>query len=62
MRGEDASSHQLRDDLMTMLVAGHETTAAVLTWTFFELAKNKTWYYRVQDEIDNVLQVRFHLP
>eukprot|EP01039_Chlorochromonas_danica_P009028 gene9028-9963_t len=58
MRGEDASSHQLRDDLMTMLVAGHETTAAVLTWTFFELAKNKTWYYRVQDEIDNVLQGR----
>ncbi len=31
MRGEDAEDKQLRDDLMTMLIAGHETTAAVLT-------------------------------
>jgi cytochrome P450 len=32
------SDKQLRDDLMTMLVAGHETTAALLTWTLFEMA------------------------
>jgi cytochrome P450 len=37
MRGEDLSSMTLRDDLMTMLIAGHETTAAMLTWTLFEL-------------------------
>ena len=37
MRGEDLSSSTLRDDLMTMLIAGHETTAAMLTWTLFEL-------------------------
>jgi cytochrome P450 family 97 subfamily B polypeptide 3 len=30
---------QLRDDLMTMLIAGHETTAAVLTWSIFLLAQ-----------------------
>lgn len=30
---------QLRDDLMTMLIAGHETTAAVLTWATFLLAQ-----------------------
>ncbi len=40
MRGEDVSNKQLRDDLMTMLIAGHETTAAVLTWLFFCLAQN----------------------
>ena len=39
MRGEDLSSKVLRDDLMTMLIAGHETTAAMLTWTLFELSK-----------------------
>lgn len=38
MRGEDLTSKILRDDLMTMLIAGHETTAAMLTWTLFELA------------------------
>lgn len=38
-RGEDITNKQLRDDLMTMLVAGHETTAAVLTWTAFCLAQ-----------------------
>ena len=32
MRGADIDNKQLRDDLMTMLIAGHETTAAVLTW------------------------------
>jgi cytochrome P450 len=39
MRGEDTTSTQLRDDLMTMLIAGHETTAAVLTWTMYELSQ-----------------------
>jgi cytochrome P450 len=37
MRGADIDNKQLRDDLMTMLIAGHETTAAVLTWALFEL-------------------------
>ncbi|KAG5014022.1 hypothetical protein JHK86_026283 [Glycine max] len=37
--GDDVSSKQLRDDLMTMLIAGHETSAAVLTWTFYLLSK-----------------------
>lgn len=35
------SSKQLRDDLMTMLIAGHETSAAVLTWTFYLLTTVK---------------------
>lgn len=58
MRGEDTSSRQLRDDLMTMLIAGHETTAAVLTWTFYELSQNYDLYKRVQKEVDDVLQGR----
>jgi cytochrome P450 len=58
MRGEDTTSLQLRDDLMTMLIAGHETTAAVLTWTFYELARNPVLYRQVQQEIDTVLQGR----
>lgn len=37
---EEVSANQLRDDLLSMLVAGHETTASVLTWTFYLLAQN----------------------
>jgi cytochrome P450 len=58
MRGEDASTKQLRDDLMTMLIAGHETTAAVLTWAAFMLAQNPSMISKVQAEIDSVLEGR----
>ena len=54
MRGEDAGTRQLRDDLMTMLIAGHETTAAVLTWTLYELAQQPSLMRRLQAEIDEV--------
>lgn len=56
MRGEDTSSKQLRDDLMTMLIAGHETTAAVLTWTFYELSQQPLLLARVRREIDETLK------
>jgi len=55
MRGADIDNKQLRDDLMTMLVAGHETTAAVLTWALFELSKNPDIKMRVVEEIDRVV-------
>ncbi|WOH07922.1 hypothetical protein DCAR_0727357 [Daucus carota subsp. sativus] len=49
------SSKQLRDDLMTMLIAGHETTAAVLTWTFYLLSKEPSVMLKLQNEVDSVL-------
>jgi hypothetical protein len=54
-------SRQLRDDLMTMLIAGHETTAAVLTWTLFNLAQNPELTKEIQDEIESVIG-RSRLP
>ena len=57
MRGEDVSSMALRDDLMTMLIAGHETTAAVLTWTLFELSKGDPgMLHEIQAEVRSVLK------
>ncbi|CAN6273957.1 unnamed protein product [Urochloa humidicola] len=53
--GDDVSSKQLRDDLMTMLIAGHETSAAVLTWTFYLLSKYPKVMAKLQDEVDNIL-------
>jgi cytochrome P450 family 97 subfamily B polypeptide 3 len=55
MRGEESTSVQLRDDLMTMLIAGHETTAAVLTWALFELSQQPELIAKVQKEIDEVV-------
>lgn len=45
---------QLRDDLMTLLIAGHETTAAMLTWTLHELMKpeNRCFLDEIYDEVD----------
>ncbi|KAL9426916.1 hypothetical protein AB3S75_033655 [Citrus x aurantiifolia] len=57
--GDDVSSKQLRDDLMTMLIAGHETSAAVLTWTFYLLSKEPAVLSKLQDEVDSILGDRF---
>lgn len=54
------SSKQLRDDLMTMLIAGHETTAAVLTWTVYCLTSHPEVVARVHSEASQaVLLAKF---
>ena len=46
-------SHQeLRDELMTLLVAGHETTASELAWAFELLPRHPHVLNRLTDEID----------
>lgn len=55
MRGEDISGKQLRDDLMTFLIAGHETTAAVLTWAVLCLTQAPAKMRKLQAEVDAVL-------
>ncbi len=52
---EEVSSVQLRDDLLSMLVAGHETTGSVLTWTLYLLVTNPETMKRAQEEVDRVL-------
>ncbi|KAF5829169.1 cytochrome P450 [Dunaliella salina] len=54
--GEQITSKQLRDDLMTMLVAGHETTAALLTWTLYQLAGNPQIAGRVRQELESYFE------
>jgi len=52
---EEVSSVQLRDDLLSMLVAGHETTGSVLTWTLYLLVCNPEAMAKAQAEVDEVL-------
>ncbi|XP_028789984.1 carotene epsilon-monooxygenase, chloroplastic [Neltuma alba] len=55
---EEVSSLQLRDDLLSLLVAGHETTGSVLTWTLYLLSKDSSSLAKAQEEVDRVLQGR----
>lgn len=52
---EEVSSVQLRDDLLSMLVAGHETTGSVLTWTLYLLSKDPSSLRKAREEVDQVL-------
>jgi cytochrome P450 len=46
---------QLRDEVMTLFLAGQETTANALTWTFYCLSQNPAAEALVHDELDAVL-------
>jgi cytochrome P450 len=46
------SQQELRDELMTALVAGHETTASQLAWAFERLAREPAAVARLTDELD----------
>jgi cytochrome P450 len=50
--GSPMSAEELRDELMTALVAGHETTASQLAWAFERLAHEPVALARLQREID----------
>ena len=52
---EEVDSTQLRDDLLSMLVAGHETTGSALTWTLYLLATNPATMAAAHEEVDRVL-------
>lgn len=52
LRGEEVDNKQMRDDLITLLIAGHETTAAVLTWATYALIHHPEQLKKVQAEID----------
>lgn len=55
LRDNQASRAQLQDDMRTVLIAGHETVASVLTWATYELAKNPRIAQKVKEEVQNVL-------
>ena len=46
------SRQELRDELMTLLVAGHETTASALAWAFERLAREPAVRGRLADEVN----------
>jgi cytochrome P450 len=53
--GEGMTDRQLRDELVTLFLAGHETTAIALTWTFHLLAQTPRAEAILQKEVDSAL-------
>jgi cytochrome P450 len=56
--GEAMNAEQIRDELITVFGAGHETTAHSLAWTWMLLAQHPTILMKMQLELDSVLQGR----
>ncbi|MBI3967523.1 MAG: cytochrome P450 [Chloroflexi bacterium] len=56
--GERMSDRQLRDEVMTMFLAGHETTAILLSWTWYLLSTNPEAGERLRAELAQVLAGR----
>lgn len=53
--GGTMTDTQVRDETMTLFLAGHETTANALAWTWYELARNPEVERALQRELDAVL-------
>jgi cytochrome P450 len=53
--GERMTDRQVRDEVMTIFLAGHETTSVALTWTFYLLSQHPAVAAKLRSELDAVL-------
>jgi cytochrome P450 len=53
--GSQMTPKQLRDETMTLFLAGHETTAQMLGWTWYMLGENPSAEVRLHQELSSVL-------
>jgi cytochrome P450 len=56
--GSQMNDRQLRDEVMTLFLAGHETTALTLAWTWYLLGTNPAAEQKFHAELDEVLRGR----
>lgn len=67
--GQGLSDAEIRDEMITLLIAGHETVASALTWGWYLLSLHPTVRMQMEAELDRVLNGRLptaadleHLP
>ncbi|MUL36914.1 cytochrome P450 [Gloeocapsopsis dulcis] len=53
--GTQMTNQQVRDEAMTLFLAGHETTANAMTWTWFLLSQHTQVEAKLQEELQTVL-------
>jgi cytochrome P450 len=58
--GQGMDDQQVRDEVITLLIAGHETVSTALTWTWYLLSQYPDVERQLHTELDNVLGG--HLP
>ena len=56
--GTQMTPQQLHDETMTLFLAGHETTAQMLSWTWYALSQNPAVRTRLEEELEGVLGSR----
>lgn len=56
--GEQMTDEQIRDETITLLIAGHETTANALAWTWYLLAQHPELREELERELEGVLAGR----
>ncbi len=54
--GERMTNKQIRDEVITIFSAGHETTSNLLSWTLYLLARHPDVLAKLRQELDSVLQ------
>jgi cytochrome P450 len=57
-KARQMTDKQVRDEALTLLIAGHETTANALTWTWYLLSQNLEAEARMHKELERVLAGR----
>ncbi|CAH0191514.1 Putative cytochrome P450 132 [Peribacillus frigoritolerans] len=60
--GLGMSSHQVRDELMTIFLAGHETTANALSWALYAISKHPEIQVKLFNEVNSIIGQRTPKP
>jgi len=53
-QGQPMTDAELKDELMTLLLAGHETTATALAWAFYSIHQRPEIYQKLIQELDSL--------
>ncbi|MFY4777393.1 cytochrome P450 [Metabacillus sp. RGM 3146] len=60
--GSGMSYNQIRDEVMTIFVAGHETTSTALSWAFYLLSQHPEVEKKLHEELDSAIGSRMPVP
>ncbi len=60
--GESLGQKELQDEILTMLLAGHETTSTLLSWSFLHISKSSKAAAKLNSELDEFISDQLSDP